>query len=60
MQYAQIKSKQVDFDISRGAEYEDTLHALKDEAEAIALLAKNPRAKVISYECLKLELVRAN
>lgn len=57
LKYAQIKSRQVDFDISRGTTYEDEFVTLSSALEARALLAKNPDAHVIRYERVKLELV---
>lgn len=57
LKYAHIKSKQVDFDISRGATYEYEFVELSSVQEARALLAKNWDAHVIRYERVKLELV---
>jgi hypothetical protein len=57
VKYAKIERKLVDFDISSGPEYVEYLKPLSGEMEAIACLAKNPRAAtVIRYEVLKLEL----
>lgn len=57
MRYAAITERLVDFDISKGNIYEESVIYFKDETAAMQYQIRHPTVHVIRFEYVSLQLV---